>query len=418
MDVEGAVRDVAAMTDAGVVYELETSAGRATLRTTHPGGNGRVVGADGDTIRFEPETRDSSRRWFYWNIDLESQVDQTLRFEFPNDEVVGPRGPAVRTAVPCGEPIGNGAWNDWQWLGADSRIDATGFRYAFDAGEGAQFALSSPYQRADFDAFAFEYESDQRLTVETLTTTAGGRDVPVVRLGSSDVDRHIALAARHHACESTASYVLEGVLREILEGETAGALLETHRLHVYPFGDLDGVERGDQGKHRSPHDHNRDYVDENAITDLSPLYPTTAAVAADLRSHGSIAFAIDFHCPYKWGGDINDRPFFVTEPSAASAGLRGLATRLEDVTQSRSSADGPTLTFDASPGTGLASFDGQSGLLHTFERYCSQLGAETAVSLEVPYVGTEIDPVTPTTARRFGRDLAVALAEWTTVDSR
>ncbi|WP_254532348.1 hypothetical protein [Natrinema gelatinilyticum] len=88
------------------------------------------------------------------------------------------------------------------------------------------------------------------------------------------------------------------------------------------------------------------------------------------------------------------------------------------MTQSRSSADGPTLTFDASPGTGLASFDGQSGLLHTFERYCSQLGAETAVSLEVPYVGTEIDPVTPTTARRFGRDLAVALAEWTTVDSR
>ncbi|WP_254522016.1 M14 family zinc carboxypeptidase [Natrinema caseinilyticum] len=418
MDVEGTIRDGAATTDAGAVDELETSAGRVTLRTTHPGGNGRVVGVDGDTIRLESEPRDSSRRWFYWNVDVESDVTQTLRLEFPNDEAVGPRGPAVRMAMPCGGPIGNGAWDEWRWLGADHRIDATGFRYAFDAGEGAQFALSFPYQRADFDAFAFEFESDPRLTVETLTTTAGGRTVPVVRLGPSDADCHIALAARHHACESTASYVLEGTLRELLESEDAGALLETHRVHAYPFGDLDGVERGDQGKHRSPHDHNRDYVDGNAITDLSPLYPTTAAIAADLRSRDPLAVALDFHCPYKWGGDINDRPFFVTDPSAASAELRGLATRLEDVTQTRSRADEPTLTFDSSPGIGLASFDGQSGLLYTFERYCSQLGAEPAASLEVPYVGTATDPVTPTTARQFGRDLAVALADWTTVNGR
>ncbi|WP_226004996.1 M14 family zinc carboxypeptidase [Natrinema salinisoli] len=418
MDGEGTTDEMTTTIETGTGSEHETAAGRVTLRTTHPGGNGRVLEVDGDTIRLEPEIRDSTRRWFYWYVDVESDVDQTLRFEFPRDEVIGPRGPAVRTAMPCGDPIGNGAWNEWRWLGADHRIDATAFRYAFEAGEETQFALSFPYQRADFDAFAFEYEPDARLSLETLTTTAGGRDVPVVRLGPSDADHHVALAARHHACESTASYVLEGVLRELLESEAAGSLLETHRVHAYPFGDLDGVERGDQGKYRGPHDHNRDYVDANGITELSPLYPTTSAIADDLRSLESLALAVDFHCPFKWGGDINDRPFFVTEPSTASDSLRRLATIFEETTQARSSTDEPTLTYDATPGVGLASFDSQSGLLHTFQRYCSQLGAEPAVSLEVPYVGTATDPVTPSTARRFGRDLAVALEAWTPSDSR
>ncbi|WP_436346588.1 M14 family zinc carboxypeptidase [Natronorubrum sp. FCH18a] len=401
---------------AGTVTGHETTRGGVTVRTTHPGGNGRVLEVDGDAVRLEPETRDSTRRWFYWYVDVESDVSQTLRLEFPADEAIGPRGPAIRVGNPCGGPIGDGAWQAWRWLGREHRIDASAFRYTFEAGERVQFALSFPYQRADCDAFAFEFESNPNLTVETLTTTVGERDVPVARMGAPDADRHVALAARHHACESTASYVLEGVCRELLESDDEGDLLETHRIHVYPFGDLDGVERGDPGKHRAPHDHNRDYVDANAITDLEPLYPTTAAVAADLRSLGSLDLALDLHCPYKWSGDINDRPFFVTEPDVASEPLRRLAARLEEATLERargprSTTDGPTLTFDASPGVGLASFDGQSGLLHTFARYCSRLGAEPAVALEVPYVGTKRDPVTPETVRKFGRDLAVSIAE-------
>ena len=408
-------------TVAGTVTECETTEGNVTVRTTHPGGNGRVLAVAGDTIRLEPETRDSTRRWFYWYVDLESDATQSLRVEFPTDEVIGPRGPAVRTENPCGGPIGDGAWDEWHWLGSEHRIDATAFRYSFEADKRVQFALSVPYQRADFDAFAFEYESNPKLTVETLTTTPSGRDVPVARLGPPDADRHVALAARHHACESTASYVLEGVLRGLLEREnerrggtpsTGTSLLETHRIHIYPFGDLDGVERGDPGKHRAPHDHNRDYVDSNGITELEPLYPTTAAIAADLRALDSLTLALDLHCPHKWGGDINDRPFFVTDPETASERLRRLAAGLEEATlehRDSSAANDPTLTFDAAPGVGLASFDGQSGLLHTFARYCSRLGADPAVALEVPYVGTARDPATPQTARQFGRGLAVTL---------
>ncbi|MEY7852111.1 M14 family zinc carboxypeptidase [Natrarchaeobius sp. A-rgal3] len=421
MDAPDDSTDVTVDSDApGTASTHETGTGRVTIRTTHPGGNGRVLEVAGDVIRLEPEIRDSTRRWFYWNVDVESDVSQVLEVRFPTDEVVGPRGPAVRTGVPCGSPTADGAWSEWRWLGADRRLDANAFRYAFDAGERAQLSLSFPYQRADFDAFALEFASDPRVSVETLTTTHGGREVPVVRLGTesgTELDGSagdIVLAARHHACESIGSYVLEGTLRELLEGETGPALLERYRVYVYPFVDLDGVERGDPGKHRAPHDHNRDYVDSNAIAHLSPIYPTTAAIAGDLESLENLVVALDLHSPYKWGGDVNDRPFFVTDPDDPGDPLRTLASALESATTRRAS-DGPTLSFDAAPGTGLASFDGQSGLLHTFTRYCWLEGATLSSALEIPYVGTEDDPVTPSSARRLGRDLAVALLEW--VDS-
>lgn len=383
-------------TAAEAVGEIRTADGGAlTVRTDHPGGNGHVLEISDDVVRLAPDQRDSSRRWFAWNVAIESGDARTLRVEFPEDEVVGPRGPAVRTDG-----------GEWRWLGADARLDETAFEYEFESGERAQFALSFPYQRADLDAFLGTSDSRPKLSIERLTTTDRGRDVPVVRLGPRDPTAHVLLAARHHACESTASYVLEGALRGVLEDD----LLSDHRVTAYPLVDVDGVERGDPGKHRAPHDHNRDYVGENAITECEPLYASTAAIMDDVRSlEAPIALAVDLHCPYKWGG-MHDRPFFTADPDDPEEALAALAAALESVT----TANERRLTFDATPDVGLASFDGQSGLRHTFQRFCSQEGGESGVSatLEVPFVGTEDDPVTPASARRFGGDLALAIDRW------
>jgi hypothetical protein len=38
---------------------------------------------------------------------------------------------------------------------------------------------------------------------------------------------------------------------------------ENVEVVIVPFMDKDGVEEGDQGKNRKPHDHNRDYIGES-----------------------------------------------------------------------------------------------------------------------------------------------------------
>lgn len=365
---------------------VETDAGRVTVTTDHPGGNGDLLGVDGDAIRLRPEIRDSSERWFYWHVALEPAFDGRLCVAF-DDEFVSPRGPAVRRPQ---EP--------WSWLGADARESATAFAYDATAGERVQFALAPAYQVADFDAFLDGTDGVER---ESLTTSEDGRAVPLVRTGRGE--DHVFLTARHHACESTASYVLEGFLAAC----AAGDALDGVTVHAVPFVDVDGVERGDQGKNRAPHDHNRDYVDGNALTDdVGPIYRSTRAVTEyvnGLATTGSLHATLDFHCPYKWGGD-NDRPFFVEPAEDTPADVAALADALAE----RSAGD--DLSFDPTPGVGIHQFDGQSErLLHTFSRFAEQAGADLATTFEVPYVGTEADPVTPHAARTLGRRLAAAL---------
>ena len=99
------------------------------------------------------------------------------------------------------------------------------------------------------------------------------------------------LTCRHHACEATASHVMEGFLAEAAaENETAAVFRRTYTLTAVPFMDLDGVEDGDQGKGRSPHDHNRDYGLREHV------YPEVAAVEElHLRNH--FFLALDLHDP-------------------------------------------------------------------------------------------------------------------------
>src|SRR5262249_3678602 len=61
---------------------------------------------------------------------------------------------------------------------------------------------------------------------------------------------------------------------------------------IVPMVDKDGVEDGDQGKNRKPHDHNRDYTGES-------IYPSVAAIREKLPkwSAGKLRFAMDMHCP-------------------------------------------------------------------------------------------------------------------------
>ena len=86
-----------------------------------------------------------------------------------------------------------------------------------------QFAFTVPYQEANLRKFLAKHKRPRILAVETLCTSAQGRNVEVLRAGCLDGEpRHrVLITARHHACETIASFALEGLLASILaESET------------------------------------------------------------------------------------------------------------------------------------------------------------------------------------------------------
>ena len=188
----------------------------------------------------------------------------------------------------------------WQWLGKDKvsfkEQDTDGNATVFPGnlktkGKTVRFAQGIPYLKADFDRMIDKYRDNPNLKISSLTKTRTVKDVPLLIIGKESSDTgNMLITARHHACEAMASYVFEGFLKELLsDSPFAKEFRSKYVLYAVPFVDLDGVEAGDQGKGRAPHDHNRNY----ALSEH--LYPEVQAIT-ELDKEKKFAVAVDFHC--------------------------------------------------------------------------------------------------------------------------
>jgi hypothetical protein len=239
---------------------------------------------------------------------IQGAASESLTFEFTDGNVIGTRGPAYS--------LDHG--KTWSWLGTD-HVDTSGdhvrFTYAFsELANSAIFAFAPAYVESDLDRFLERAKTHPNLHVDKLCRSEEGRVVERIRVGRLEgAPKHrVLLTARHHACESMASYVLEGMLSAILADTNDGAWFrENVEVLTIPFVDKDGVENGHQGKNRLPRDHGRDYQGES-------LYNSTRAIRETVPawSKGKLHFTLDIHCPHI-RGESNEKIYLVGHESTA-----------------------------------------------------------------------------------------------------
>lgn len=386
---------------ASVLFVVQVHAADLEIDANYPGGNIRIEQIAGDTVRLRPDLRDTNIWWFYWNFHVRGAAGRTLQFQFADRNPIGVRGPAVSTD----------GGQTWSWLGAESVDDRptdASFRYRFaDDASDVRFAFTIPYQESQLQQFLTPYAARQRLVVEQLCRTEQGRTVELVHVTppASSASARVLLTARHHACEAMASYVLEGFLSAVLADSATGRWLrERIELIVVPMVDKDGVEAGDQGKNRAPHDHWLDYTGTSRYASVAALRELVAR-----RRAPPLRLAIDMHCSYlREAGDApgsSERVFFagsmVPAVAAETARLqRALAAHRTGPIPYESRHD---LPFGMRWNT--SDIAGQS-----FLAWASQLpDIWAATVLEVPYANANGVAVTPDTARALGNDLAHAL---------
>lgn len=243
------------------------------------GGNIVVDRIEQDTVYLERDLRDTEGDWFYWAFCVDGAAGRTLTFTFPSKHRVGRFGAAVSHDL-----------SEWHWSESGS---GNTFTYTFAEGEDrVYFAHDMLYHPSHFDAFT----ARMGLTQEVFCKSVKGRDLPAVRFGKGE--KWILLTARHHACEATGSYVLEGIIETLLP-----TLPQEYSLLIVPFVDYDG----DQGKNRRPYDHNSDYKETQIYEVVSRLMSFSRE--QDLR------YVFDFHSPWHMGAQ-NDYVFFCHSTSA------------------------------------------------------------------------------------------------------
>lgn len=263
------------------------------IHADYPGGNIKVISIDGYTVNVENELRTTKEDWFYFSFCVEGAEGKTLTFNFINGRNrIGYWGPAISYD-----------YKAWHWLDIPGASTPFSFTYTFGPGESkVYFSQGIQYMPERFDALAEEIG----LVKEKFSLSLKGRQMYSYTLGTGE--KEVILASRHHACEATGTYIIEGVLRELSEKHQD--FLKKCKIFTVPFMDFDGVVDGDQGKGRVPdgfdvvHDHNRDYIDK-------PFYDACDKMQKRFESNSeNILGVIDCHSPWIFSG-INDKVFVI-----------------------------------------------------------------------------------------------------------
>lgn len=349
-----------------------------------PGGNiilNEIKTENGITEVFvEQDLRDTERWWFYWSFKVINPPAGKVNFCFCNKGVVCPYGAAVSE---------NGFDYAYDTAGY---IDDTHFTYTFTGSEKEMyFAFTLPYVLSHFESFYREICGDSTVKRDILCKSEGGRSVPLLAFGSGE--KAVLFTSRHHCCESTANFVLEGVIMSLLTEYRS--LLGEFTFYAVPFIDLDGAQRGDQGKARKPHDHNLDYTAE-------PLYESVRAIKV-LGDKIKPLYFIDFHSPWKWGG-ADSRPHIYVN-SCKSDGATD-ETRFVDTVKAITEAPGFCgITYD-----GYTNYSGDyaDGLNQPCADCWFKLrGARFSITIENPYSGDGV-VYTPDLLRDWGSNITKA----------
>jgi predicted deacylase len=368
-----------------------------TVDADFPGGNIIVDRIEGDTVFLRPDQRDSSTWWFYWHFRVRGAAGRTVKFQFAGRSPIGTRGPAVS----------DDGGRNWTWLDPEARWDSS-FTYEFgEQDHDVRFCFSIPHLEANLQQFLFRHADNPHLAVHDLGRSRKGRRVERLHVGKihGDPKYRVLLTARHHACEMIASYTLEGLLEAALSDTSLGRWFQSNvEILAVPFVDKDGVEDGDQGKNRKPHDHNRDYAGQS-------VYPAVAAIRRFVPewSEEKLRVVLDLHCPYI-GGIYNEVVYLVgSSDPAIWEQQQEFGAILESVRQ------GPlpySVNSSLPFGTGwnTASNYGK-------QKSCGRWGSEQpgvlmASTIEIPYANVGAVLVTAEKARAFGRDLARALRRY------
>lgn len=364
-----------------------------------PGGNIVVDRIEGDNIHLHQDLRDTAGDWFYWHFRVRGAAGRTLTFHFSKDHrnPIGVRGPAISTD----------GGKSWRWLGAQA-VRGASFLHAFhpDAVE-VRFCFAFPYLESNLQKFLRQFEKDPHLNVQTLCQTRKGRNVELLLLGRLDgkCQQRVALTCRHHCCEMMASYVLEGIIKEVLTDSEDGRWLRDNvEFFIVPMVDKDGVEEGDQGKNRKPHDHNRDYQGKSIYASVQAIRERLPAWSA-----GKLRFALDLHCPAIRGGS-HETIYLVGGPDAEKWREVGRFCTLLESTQS-----GP-LVYRSKNNLAFGQEWNNKANYTTgkpFAHWAAELpGVVAATTMEVAYANAEGQAVTDESARALGRDIARALRQY------
>lgn len=375
----------------GITQEIQ-------IDSDFPGGNIIVKSIKNDTIRLTPDNRDSKEPWFYWYFRIRGAANKKIIFIFEQVNCITSKGPSVS----------NDNGKSWKWLFLDS-TDTQTFNYNFTSTDtNLRFCVSIPYTQQNLINFLLPYKNNKNIKLDTLCITPKGRVTERITIKKPLLNPtySIVITARQHACEMMASWVLEGIMKEALQNiEKSDWLANNCEFIIIPLFDKDGVEDGDQGKSRTPHDHNGDWI--------QGIYCQNKTIMANFANwtKNKKVVAIDLHCPwikYDW----NERIFMVGTNDSLFYKKQVIFAQFLDSLQQGELHFNKTNIYPYGTGWNITNEKTKNEKL-SFSRWVKyQPNTLFSTTIEFSYANNSGQTINIENSRNFGIDLTHSLQEY------
>ncbi len=387
-----------------------------TVDADIPAGNIIVKSIEGDVVKIRQDFRDTPGHWFYWAFRVRGAAGRTLTFDFGDSPAVGSRGAAVSE-----DRGGHWRWSDFER--DDPRDPVTGdhasyttFTWKFGPDDNdVWFSQTFPYSQSDWEAFLATHAADygRVFVTNTLCLSKKGRPVEAGRFGRIDgrAKYRMFVTSRHHCAETTATFVMEGLLSAVFGDDELGRWMrENIEIRAVPFVDKDGVVDGDQGKNRRPYDHCRDYND-----DRPSIHPEIKAIREMLekwaKESGAPSVVMDLHCPWLRGSwlkkDESNEYIYAVGIKQVEAKQRRMCEILGCVQESGSGFLASDYYAEGRGWNSGANYKAGSTLTQWAIRTWPD--APLVICFEIPFANARRMTLMPPQFRLFGRDIALAL---------
>jgi hypothetical protein len=125
-----------------------------------------------------------------------------------------------------------------------------------------------PYRISDLENFLSRIKANRSVEIKKIGNTSKGRPLEMVRIGNPNAPHNILLRARAHGFEVGGNWVVEGLVKSLLQKDAA-PYLEKYCVYILPMANKDAVALGRTRFNAEGMDLNRNW-DKPSNQELSP----------------------------------------------------------------------------------------------------------------------------------------------------
>ena len=191
---------------------------------------------------YDHERSSPNRANQHWHFQVQATPGSDLTFILENFDNIwnGNKAYPISDSTPC--YISKDGIN-WTTIPTEM-IDGNRLKFHVHMDSDKLYIASlEPYRISDLEKLLKGIKKNPFVDISTIGKTSAGRLLEIVRIGKPDAPFRVFLRARAHGFETGGNWVLQGLIRSLLQ-KSASSYLQKYCVYILPMANKDAVALG------------------------------------------------------------------------------------------------------------------------------------------------------------------------------